>query len=219
MNLFSNLFGKPKMTEEDKTKRIRNTLALITDAIDSQNKRRSHIEKMMESLLVEAKAFASSNKKENALISLKKRKMYEKQVKIIDDSVFNLEIQKMNIENTQIHKSAYESLVQANSLLKDTNLNTEKVEDVMDELQDNIQQQEEVSEALSRPLLNIDVEDELKLLQLDEPIDIPNVIPNIPNVPIQLPIVPKLPMVPKPIQIPKDEEDEEIALLKKELAL
>lgn len=219
MNLFSNLFGKPKMTEEDKTKRIRNTLALITDAIDSQNKRRSHIEKMMESLLAEAKAFASSNKKENALMSLKKRKMYEKQVKIIDDSVFNLEIQKMNIENTQIHKSAYESLVQANSLLKDTNLNTEKVEDVMDELQDNIQQQEEVSEALSRPLLNIDVEDELKLLQLDEPIDIPNVIPNIPNVPIQLPIVPKLPMVPKPIQIPKDEEDEEIALLKKELAL
>ena len=73
MNLFSNLFGKPKMTEEDKTKRIRNTLALITDAIDSQNNRRSHIEKMMESLLVEAKAFASSNKKENALISLKKK--------------------------------------------------------------------------------------------------------------------------------------------------
>ena len=218
MNLFSNLFGKPKMTDEDKTKRIRNTLALITDAIDSQNKRRSHIEKMMESLLTEAKVFASSNKKENALMSLKKRKMYEKQLKIIDDSVFNLEIQKMNIENTQIHKSAYESLVQANSLLKDTNLNIEKVEDVMDELQDNIQQQEEVSEALSRPLLNIDVEDELKLLQLDEPIDIPNVIP---NVPIQLPFVPKLPMVPKPIQIPKDEdkEDEEIALLKKELAL
>jgi len=217
MNLFSNLFGKPKMTEDDKTKRIRNTLALITDAIDSQNKRRAHIEKMMESLLDEAKVFASSNKKENALMSLKKRKMYEKQVKIIDDSVFNLEIQKMNIENTQIHKSAYESLVQANSLLKDTNLNIEKVEDVMDELQDNIQQQEEVSEALSRPLLNIDVEDELKLLQLDEPIDIPNIT----NVPIQLPIVPKLPMVPKPIQIPKDEdkEDEEIALLKKELAL
>jgi charged multivesicular body protein 6 len=212
MNLFSNLFGKPKMTEEDKTKRIRNTLALITDTINSQNKRRAHIEKMMESLLAEAKVFASSNKKESALMSLKKRKMYEKQVKIIDDSVFNLEIQKMNIENTQIHKSAYESLVQANLLLKDTNLTIEKVEDVMDELQDNIQQQEDVSEALSRPLLNIDVEDELKLLQLDEPIVIP-------NIPIQLPNVPKFPLVPKPIQIPKDEEEEEIALLKKELAL
>ena len=85
----------------------------------------------METLMNDAKTFLSQNKKDKALLCLKKKKMYEKQVKMIEDSIFNLEMQKMNIENTRMHKSAYESFVQANSLLKDTNMDAEKVEEVM----------------------------------------------------------------------------------------
>jgi hypothetical protein len=114
--------------------------------------------------------------------------MYENQVKTIDDAMFNLEVQKLNLENTQFQKSAVESFAKVNSVLKETGIKADDVERVMEELQDAVDDQQEVASVLSRPLVHIDVDDELKELEeLDQlqkeelkPVQVPLILPNVP---------------------------------------
>lgn len=113
--------------------------------------------------------------------------MYENQVKTIDDAMFNLEVQKLNLENTQFQKSAVESFAKVNSVMKETGIKADDVERVMDELQDAVDDQQEVASVLSRPLVHIDVDDELKELEElgqlqkeSKPIQVPIILPNVP---------------------------------------
>ena len=92
-----NLFGKKKT--EDIRSKIYDSIILLADTIESQQKRKNHIEKQMNDFEKEARQYVNLKKKENAMLSLKKKKMCEKQIKIIDNSIFNLEIQKINTEN------------------------------------------------------------------------------------------------------------------------
>jgi hypothetical protein len=64
-----------------------------------------------------------------------------------------------------MYQSTLQAFSQAKDVLKDLSMNVEKVENVMDDLQDEIDHQDEISEALSRPLAVIDVDDEMKELE------------------------------------------------------
>ena len=158
-----NLFGKKKT--EDIRSKIYDSIILLADTIESQQKRKNHIEKQMNDFEKEARQYVNLKKKENAMLSLKKKKMCEKQIKIIDNSIFNLEIQKINLENSDMYKSTLEAFTQASIVLKESSVDIEKVEDIMDELQYQFDKQEEVSQALSRPLVIIDVDDEMRELE------------------------------------------------------
>ena len=182
MNFF-NLFGTKK---EDNRNKVIETIHMLTDTISTQEKRKTHLEKLVDQMKKEAQDYVRVGKKDSALASLKKKKMYEKQITMIDSTMFNLEAQKINLENSQIQKSAIDSLSRVNSVMKDSTMNADKVEKIMDDLQDAVDQQQEISDALTRPLVNIDVDDELKELEeLNEfkPNDI--LILNLPNVPVR----------------------------------
>jgi len=188
MMSFFNLFGTPKkQVEAEKTSKIVEAIHAISDTLKTQEKRKAHLEKQIEALTTEAREFVRLGKKENASVSLKKRKMYENQVKTIDDAMFNLEVQKLNLENTQFQKSAVESFAKVNSVMKETGIKADDVERVMDELQDAVDDQQEVASVLSRPLVHIDVDDELKELEElgqlqkeSKPIQVPIILPNVP---------------------------------------
>jgi hypothetical protein len=188
MMSFFNFFGtSKKQVEAEKTSKIVETIHAITDTLKTQEKRKAHLEKQIEALTIEAREFVRLGKKENASVSLKKRKMYENQVKTIDDAMFNLEVQKLNLENTQFQKSAVESFAKVNLVMKETGIKADDVERVMDELQDAVDDQQEVASVLSRPLVHIDVDDELKELEElgqlqkeSKPIQVPIILPNVP---------------------------------------
>jgi len=188
MMSFFNLFGTPKkQVEAEKTSKIVEAIHAISDTLKTQEKRKAHLEKQIEALTTEAREFVRLGKKESASVSLKKRKMYENQVKTIDDAMFNLEVQKLNLENTQFQKSAVESFAKVNSVMKETGIKADDVERVMDELQDAVDDQQEVASVLSRPLVHIDVDDELKELEElgqlqkeSKPIQVPIILPNVP---------------------------------------
>jgi len=198
MNLF---FGKKKV--EDIRPKIIETIKLITDTIDTQQKRKKYIDKQVEESMKQAKDFARINKKDQALSCLKKKKMLEKEIKLIEDSIFNLDVQKINLENSQLQKASFEVFAKVNSVLKEASIKTEDVENVMDELQDAVDEQNEISEALSRPLIHIDVEDELEMLMLDEREKEVQINYNLPNVPVH--------------DIKLEKEQKELEELKKEL--
>jgi hypothetical protein len=188
MMSFFNFFGTPKkQVEAEKTSKIVEAIHAISDTLKTQEKRKAHLEKQIEALTTEAREFVRLGKKESASVSLKKRKMYENQVKTIDDAMFNLEVQKLNLENTQFQKSAVESFAKVNSVMKETGIKADDVERVMDELQDAVDDQQEVASVLSRPLVHIDVDDELKELEElgqlqkeSKPIQVPIILPNVP---------------------------------------
>ena len=189
MMSFFNFFGtSKKQVEAEKTSKIVETIHAISDTLKTQEKRKAHLEKQIEALTTEAREFVRLGKKESASVCLKKRKMYENQVKTIDDAMFNLEVQKLNLENTQFQKSAVESFAKVNSVLKETGIKADDVERVMEELQDAVDDQQEVASVLSRPLVHIDVDDELKeleelgQLQKEElkPVQVPLILPNVP---------------------------------------
>ena len=158
---FLNLFGTKK---DDNSKKVIETINLLAETLSTQEKRKNHLLKLAENMKKEAQEYVRLNKKENALASLKKKKMYEKEVSTIESMMFNLEMQKINLENSQIQKKTIDSLSQANSVMKNT-MTSDKVESMMDELQDAVDQQQEISDALSRPLVNIDVDEDLRELE------------------------------------------------------
>ena len=211
---FFNLFGTPKkQVEAEKTSKIVDAIHSIADTLKTQEKRKAHLEKQIEALTADAREFVRIGKKESASTCLKKRKMYENQVRTIDDAMFNLEVQKLNLENTQFQKSAVESFAKVNSVLKETGIKADDVERIMEELQDAVDDQQEVAAVLSRPLVHIDVDDELKELeelnQIDKEVYIPIILPNVP--------VEKV-IVNKNVKKEKDEE-EELKELKKQLEM
>ena len=182
---FFNFFGtSKKQVEAEKTSKIVDAIHTISETLKTQEKRKAHLEKQIDALTAEAREFVRLGKKEAASACLKKRKMYENQIKTIDDAMFNLEVQKLNLENTQFQKSAVESFAKVNSVMKETGIKAEDVERVMDELQDAVDDQQEIAAVLSRPLVNIDVDDELKELeelgQLEKPVHVPIILPNVP---------------------------------------
>lgn len=185
MMSFFNFFGTPKkQVEAEKTSKIVEAIHTISETLKTQEKRKAHLEKQIDALTAEAREFVRLGKKEAASACLKKRKMYENQIKTIDDAMFNLEVQKLNLENTQFQKSAVESFAKVNSVLKETGIKADDVERVMEELQDAVDDQQEIAAVLSRPLVNIDVDDELKELeelgQLEKPVHVPIILPNVP---------------------------------------
>ena len=157
-----NLFGFKKNEKRDDIRpKIAEAIKLITETIDTQQKRKMHLERQIDALTVEIKALITKNKKDAALLLLKKQKMIKKQVSLMDESIFNLELQKMNLENNSVQKASIDAFKQASSVLKESAVDVEEVERVMDDLQDETDRQQEISEALARPLISIDVDDEL----------------------------------------------------------
>jgi charged multivesicular body protein 4A/B len=222
MMSFFNFFGTPKkQVEAEKTSKIVDAIHTITDTLKTQEKRKAHLDKQIEALTTEAREFVRLGKKESASVCLKKRKMYENQVKTIDDAMFNLEVQRLNLENTQFQKSAVESFAKVNSVLKETGIKADDVERVMEELQDAVDDQQEVASVLSRPLVHIDVDDELK--ELEELGQLQKELKPV-QVPIQVPII--LPNVPvdnekkqKKVEVVKDKDEEDLEELKKRLEM
>ena len=90
--------------------------------------------------------------------------------------------------------------------MKEASIKTEDVENVMDDLQDAVDQQNEISEALSRPLIHIDVEDELEMLMIDEKEKEVQINYNLPSVPVHDMKIKK-----------KEEELKELEELKREM--
>jgi charged multivesicular body protein 4 len=195
------LFGKKK--EEVKENNSMTTILMLKDTISTLEKRKEFIEKNIENERNKAKQYVENNNREKAIIHIKKIKMYEKEYKTIDGNIFNLETQRIAIES-QITLNSVVDAMKLSSKSLETMIKPEKISELMDNISEQIQTQQEISDELSRPIINFD-EDEL--LQEFE---------NLSTTPTPTPELLLLPSVPldKPVIIQKT-EDEELEELKK----
>ncbi|KAI9503444.1 ESCRT-III subunit protein snf7 [Coemansia spiralis] len=144
MKLF---FGasKPKATPKDAIITLRENLSML-------EKRESHLQTKIDLELKRARENATRNKKA-ALAALKRKKLLEAQIEKISGSRMTLEAQVMTIEAANVNLETMRAMQKGAEAMKGIHrdLDVDKVDETMDEIREQMDLANEVSEAISQP--------------------------------------------------------------------
>lgn len=151
---------------------IQNTRATI----EKLEKREAHLEKQISQLLKEAKIRNQKGDKKGALYRLKKKKLLEKELQSLCDKKLNLERNIITLDSAIVNQNMMGTM----NMVKNTlaaemkKADVDKVDEVMDDMADLMDQQNEINEALGNPLADDFDEDELadELADLEDEIDL-----------------------------------------------
>jgi charged multivesicular body protein 4A/B len=134
-------------------------------------KKINYNEKRVDRELEKARQFKKIGNKTQALMCLKRKKMLEKQMEQLTAQMMNLESQSMAMEGMASNKSMVETIQTTNSAMKQLNkeMDVDKVEDLVDDLRENIDNSNEISEILASPVGDLaDLDDDSILNELEE---------------------------------------------------
>lgn len=135
----------------------------MREKIDMLEKRQRHLLNQMEEQEKEAKKFVSTNKK-RAMVALRKKKQFEKQLEATEGQQEKLQQQLYAIEDSKVNAEMLRTMAKGASAMKEIhgNMNIDKVDATMDDIRDQIALGNELNEAMTRPLGNELDEDELE---------------------------------------------------------
>tara|TARA_B100001093_G_scaffold505803_2_gene563718 strand:- start:2961 stop:3584 length:624 start_codon:yes stop_codon:yes gene_type:complete len=148
---------------QKKEPNIKDTIEKNKKIVITLNKRLEHLEKKIELEKNNALEKIKNKKKQSALINLKKKKMYEKQVNNLYSQIGNLEQQIIVLESSAINTNVIDTMKISNNTLKKINKenNIEKVEDLIDNIDEQINLNNEVNQLLSNPINDLENDQEL----------------------------------------------------------
>mmetsp|Transcript_65990 Transcript_65990/g.132911 ORF Transcript_65990/g.132911 Transcript_65990/m.132911 type:complete len:222 (-) Transcript_65990:259-924(-) len=120
----------------------------------------------MDRQVEDAKQKLAKKDKKGAMFALKKKKMLGTQVDSILGTMITMEQQKMALENAATNRLAVDAIGGANAAIGTAmgGYDVEKVEEIMDQVQEGIQDAEEIGSVLARGLGGADVMDDEELL-------------------------------------------------------
>lgn len=207
MSFLKNLFGgsAPKPT----TTTASQGLEALEEKAELLRKRIAHLQSQIEEQEKIARQNATTNKPK-ALAALKKKKQLEERVKHSEGTLENIETQKDMLESASSNAAVLKTMADTTKIVKQQqdNLDINKVEDIVDEMREQREVAQEITNALSQQITQPHDEDELlkelesmqredldaKLLQTDKN------RAALPDVPTELPA--------QPSPSKKKEEDE-----------
>ncbi|KAJ3084708.1 ESCRT-III subunit protein snf7 [Quaeritorhiza haematococci] len=228
--MFANLFGKAraaKPTAKDAIVKLRENLEML-------EKREKYLQTRIDNELKIAKANASKNKRV-ALMALKRKKAYEDQINKIMGSRMTLETQMMAIENANVNLETMKAMKEGAAAMKAIHgdLDINKVDQALDDMREQMELANEISEAISQPIAGIgfdldedELNAELELLEQEE-LDAKLLETGLSATPLEaapkVPVtaVPAVAQPPRParVQAVEDDEDAELAELKASMAM
>jgi len=145
--------------------------------------------------LMTAKKAGTKNKRV-ALNALKRKKRYEEQLNKIDGTLCTIEFQREALENASTNTEILKTMGFAAKALEGAHKeigDIDKVQDLMDDIQEQQELANEISEAISNPIgFNQDVDEDDLLAELEgmEQEDMDEQLLNIPSAALNLPSVP-----------------------------
>jgi len=157
------LFGrKKKETPQD-------TIARLRESLETLDKREQFLEKKIQQQLAEAKRYNAAGNKRMAVAALKRKKMLMDQQAKIAGAREKIELQMSAIESAKMDMEIIETLQTGTQTMKEMHkgMTAEKVDKVMDDMQDQMAVSQEISDALGQQIGDVVDEDEL-LEELDE---------------------------------------------------
>ncbi|KAF7273544.1 charged multivesicular body protein shrub [Rhynchophorus ferrugineus] len=196
MSFFGKIFGGKKdeaPSTSDAIQKLRETQDLLT-------KKQEYLEKQIDDCILIAKKNASKNKRV-ALQALKKKKRLEKTLLQVDGTLTTLDLQKDALEGANTNAAVLISMRDAAAALKNAhkNLDIDNVHDIMDDIAEQHDLANEISNAISNPVGFGDDIDEDELNKELEELETENFESDL----IDVPGPTKLP--PLPSQIQEDE--------------
>lgn len=147
-----------------------NTVVSLRENIKTQEKREEHLERKIEQLQQEAKDKMGKKDKKGALFALKRKKLYEGEVDKISNIKMTLETQVMNLESAQQNAETFKAMNSGKSAMKDIreDVGIEKVDDLMDDIKEEMEMADEISNALAQPVDPLLQDDDALLAELNE---------------------------------------------------
>ncbi|KAF7720735.1 ESCRT-III subunit protein snf7 [Apophysomyces ossiformis] len=212
MNLF---FGRArsKPTAKDAIYKLRETLDML-------EKRQAHEQSLVDQQLKIAKANATKNKRA-AMLALRKKKALESNIERMNNTRFTIETQMMAIENANVNLETMNAMRTGAEAMRNIHgsLDINKLDDIMDDIQSEMDISKELSEALARPVGEEMDEDELaaELEELEQEeldakmLETPSPALYTPNVPTHEPA--------RKTRVVEDEDDAELEALKAAMAM
>lgn len=131
----------------------RNDIQQLKDFEELLLKKEDFLEKKIESELKAAKINRGKDKRA-ALQALKRKKQYEKQLRKIDDSLSTVEFQIEALENASTNTEVLRAMQGSAEALDSTHvsMDVDKVHDLLDDLNEQQELANEISEAISKPI-------------------------------------------------------------------
>jgi len=160
------LFGLSKGTTEKEKPRVdlNSSLQKSRQAIETLEKRDQHLEKKIADCVTRAKNYSKKKNKKGALFELKKKKQLESQLQSIQGKKLNLETQIMTLEDAMVNKDTFIAMKTGSDAIRAVIIenDADKVDELMEDINEAIDRTQEVNVALSQPLGPAMDEDELE---------------------------------------------------------
>nr|CAG8485579.1 904_t:CDS:2 [Entrophospora candida] len=137
---------KPKNAPKDAIVNLRDTLQML-------EKRENHLQSKIDAEIKTARSNATTNKRA-ALMALKRKKQYETQMEKLSGAKFTIETQVMAIESANVNLETIKAM--------------ETVDDTMDSIREQMDLSDEISNAISGPMLGIPLDDVKLEAELEE---------------------------------------------------
>lgn len=216
-----NLFGKKKAPPPPPAANPVDTIQMLSENLTVLQKREAHIMKKIEATILEAKTKMAKKDKNGALFALKRKKMYENEVSKLQGAQITLDTQILALENATVNIETFKAMKAGANAMKSVRgqIDADAVDDMMDEIQDEKDIHDSISEAISRPGQELfDDEEllaelaELDALELDSPPEAaaaaPTYAPSVPQSVFNLPSVPSAQVTPAAAASVAESEDE-----------
>jgi len=173
---FLGIFGKSKSkkTQEAEAEAQRQTSSVINnlrEQVELMEKRNGVIKTRMDTAFKDAQQKLARKDKNGALIALKRKKQYEAEIEKNQGIQIVLENQIYALEGATMQKAIVDAMALGNKSIKklNTELNPEKIEELMDDIQEEADNFKSIQDAMSQPLQQIYNDSELleELAQLE----------------------------------------------------
>ncbi|KAJ1336721.1 hypothetical protein BSLG_007040 [Batrachochytrium salamandrivorans] len=231
------LFGKAKAAQTTP----KDAIVKLRESLEMLEKREKYLQTKIDAELKIAKTNAAKNKRV-ALMALKRKKTYEEQINKIMGSRMTLETQAMAIENASVNLETMQAMKAGADAMKQIHgkLNIDKVDDTMDDIREQMDLANEISDAISQPVGfgtefdEDELNEELELMEqealdaqlLDTGVDIntspavpTTAVPGKPHIVFSIFFFVTIAQAPRPIKKHAvDEEDAELAELQASMA-
>ncbi|XP_054841042.1 charged multivesicular body protein 4c [Eublepharis macularius] len=191
--------GKGGPTPQEALARLRETEEMLT-------KKQEYLEARIQKELAVARKHGTRDKRA-ALQALKRKKRYEKQLSQIDGTLSTIEFQREALENSHTNTEVFKNMGYAAQAMKKVheNMDLDKIDDMMQDITEQQDIAQEITEALTRKVGDDFDEDELlaELEELEQE-ELNNKMTN-----VRLPSVPATPLPSQPASSKKRVEDDD----------
>lgn len=211
--MFGKLFGtggkgSKGPSPQEAIQKLRDTEEMLT-------KKQEFLEKKIEQELAAARKHGTKNKRV-ALLALKRKKRYEKQLAQIDGTLSTIEFQREALENANTNTEVLKNMGFAAKAMKAAhdNMDIDKVDELMQDIADQHEVAHEISDAISKPIGFGEEFDEDELLAELEELEQEELDKNLLEVhgpeTVPLPNVPAGSLPAKPAKKKQDEDEDDM---------